>query len=106
MASGDDKAASKAGHMAAPTTKCSVQMALANGEPSTHGAAVARPQSRLQTGGYARSASRKRSDGKVPEMVDRAFEAGAVKLPVVSRPRVRHSASFPLRPKPDLSSIL
>ena len=37
MASGDDKAASKAGHMAAPTTKCSAQMTLANGEPSTHG---------------------------------------------------------------------
>ena len=38
MASGDDEAASKAGHMAAPTTKCIAHMPLANGEPSTHGA--------------------------------------------------------------------
>jgi hypothetical protein len=38
MASGDDKAAAKAGHMAAPTTKCSAQLTLANGVPSTQGA--------------------------------------------------------------------
>jgi hypothetical protein len=40
MASGD-KAASKAGHMAAPTTTGSVSNTLVNGEPSTHGAMVA-----------------------------------------------------------------
>jgi hypothetical protein len=43
MASGDEKAASKAGHMAAPTTTCSVSNTLANGEPSTHGAVADPP---------------------------------------------------------------
>jgi len=38
MASGDDKAASKAGHMAAPTSTCKAQLTLAKGEPSTQGA--------------------------------------------------------------------
>ncbi|MGZ3234538.1 MAG: hypothetical protein ACXWIW_11805, partial [Croceibacterium sp.] len=38
MASGDDKAASQAGHMAAPTSNADAQLTLANGEPSTHGA--------------------------------------------------------------------
>lgn len=42
MASGDEKAAPKAGHMAAPTTTCSVSNTLANGEPSTHGAVAVR----------------------------------------------------------------
>jgi hypothetical protein len=38
MASGDDKAASQAGHMAAPTSNADAHLTLANGEPSTHGA--------------------------------------------------------------------
>ena len=38
MASGTWKAASKAGHMAAPTSAVQkLQKILANGEPSTHG---------------------------------------------------------------------
>jgi hypothetical protein len=38
MASGDDKAAEQAGHMAAPTSNAHAQLTLANGEPSTQGA--------------------------------------------------------------------
>lgn len=38
MASGDDKAAPKAEHMAAPTSNANAHLTLANGEPSTHGA--------------------------------------------------------------------
>jgi hypothetical protein len=38
MASGDDKAASQAGHMAAPTSNANAQLTLAKGEPSTQGA--------------------------------------------------------------------
>ena len=38
MARGDDKAATKAGHMAAPTSNAAAQLTLANGEPSTQGA--------------------------------------------------------------------
>jgi hypothetical protein len=54
MASGDDKAASQAEHMAAPTSRRgSPKKPLANGEPSTHGQfalwshliAIAYPQS-------------------------------------------------------------
>ena len=38
MARGDDKAATKAGHMAAPTSLAEAfNKTLANGEPSTHG---------------------------------------------------------------------
>jgi hypothetical protein len=38
MASGDEKAASQAGHMAAPTSNANAQLTLAKGEPSTQGA--------------------------------------------------------------------
>src|SRR5918998_632613 len=38
MARGDDKAATKAEHMAAPTSNAVAQLPLANGEPSTQGA--------------------------------------------------------------------
>jgi hypothetical protein len=38
MASGDEKAASQAGHMAAPTSNANAQITLAKGEPSTQGA--------------------------------------------------------------------
>jgi hypothetical protein len=38
MANGDDKAASQAGHMAAPTSTANAQLTLAKGEPSTQGA--------------------------------------------------------------------
>lgn len=38
MARGDDKAATKAEHMAAPTSNAVAQLTLANGEPSTQGA--------------------------------------------------------------------
>jgi hypothetical protein len=38
MANGDDKAASQAGHMAAPTSTVNAQLTLAKGEPSTQGA--------------------------------------------------------------------
>jgi hypothetical protein len=38
MASGDEKAASQAGHMAAPTSNANAQVTLAKGEPSTQGA--------------------------------------------------------------------
>ena len=38
MARGDDKAATKAGHMAALTSNAVAQLTLANGEPSTQGA--------------------------------------------------------------------
>jgi len=62
MASGDDNAASKAGHMAAPTTKCIAQMPLANGEPSTHGAiAPVRSQRPPSTSRTARSDGRRNS---------------------------------------------
>jgi len=38
MASGDEKAASQAGHMAAPTSNANAHLTLAKGEPSTQGA--------------------------------------------------------------------
>jgi hypothetical protein len=38
MASGHEKAASQAGHMAAPTSNANAQVTLAKGEPSTQGA--------------------------------------------------------------------
>jgi len=38
MARGDDNAATKAEHMAAPTSNAVAQRTLANGEPSTQGA--------------------------------------------------------------------
>lgn len=45
MASGDEKAASQAGHMAAPTSNANAQLTLAKGEPSTQGAKL--PQHRF-----------------------------------------------------------
>ncbi len=47
MARGDDKAATKAEHMAAPTSNAVAQLTLANGEPSTQGAKLSLSSKRL-----------------------------------------------------------